>query len=439
MENKMNKNNIIEILEDWNFWKREIEIGQPRRFYLDKLNALLNDRQVVVITGPRRAGKSYIMRQLARDLLGKDFKSNEILMINFEDPRFTELNVALLESVYETYLEFLSPQGRPVIFLDEVQEVEGWEKWVRMMHELNKARIVISGSNSRLLSRELATLLTGRHLDLTVFPLSFTEYLSFNRIDGKNELEMVNKQQEAGRLFREYLEFGSFPEVVLARQKKEILLNYFEDIINRDLIRRFKIRKTEKLKSLAKYYLANISTLTTFSSMEKHLQISADTIEKFSGYFEQNYLLFFLKRFSYKVREQDKSPRKVYAVDGGMANVIGFRFSQNLGRLAENLVFLKLKREQTLNSDMELYYWKDQYHHEVDFVIKEHTQVVRLIQVCWQLSEPKTRDREIRNLLKAMDEFNLGEGEIITEDYERMEEIRGKTIKFTSLHKWLLG
>lgn len=223
------------------------------------------------------------------------------------------------------------------------------------------------------------------------------------------------------------------------QKKSQILLNYFEDILNKDVIKRFKIRKIEQLNNLAKFYLSNISSLVTFSSLEKSLKFSADTIEKFSGYLEDAYILFFLKRFSFKIKEQQKSPRKVYAVDTGLANTIGFRFTQNLGRLAENLVFLELKRKEILQPQLELYYWKDVHHREVDFLIKKSLRVEELIQVCWDVTESRTKNREIRTLLKAMDEFRLKRGLVITEDFELEEDFNGKKIKYTPLWKWFLG
>lgn len=434
----MDKNEILKILNDWNFWKQKPDTGINRECYLLKLKEFLPTNQVLVIMGARRSGKSFIMRQLAQDLMNKGVNRNRILIVNFEDPRFVELDTQVLQEIYEAYLEFLSPEEKPYIFLDEVQEVKNWEKWVRMVQELQKAKLIISGSNARLLSRELATLLTGRHLDLVVFPLSFREFLDFNSLSLKDELDLIDRRVKIKRLSREYIEFGSFPEVVLSNRKKEILLSYFEDILNRDLIIRFRVRKSEKLISLAKFYMTSISSLTTFSSAGKFLGISKDTVEKFSIYFENAYLLFFVKRFFFKIREQEKSPRKVYAIDTGLANTIGFRFTENLGRLAENIIFLALKRRQAKNPDMEIYYWKDEHHREVDFVIKEGLKVRELVQACWQLKELKTRNREVRSLLKAMKEFNLKEGLIVTEDYEGKEEIDGKTIKFMPLWKWLL-
>ncbi|MEA1939321.1 MAG: ATP-binding protein [Candidatus Caldatribacteriota bacterium] len=434
----MDKNEIIKLLGDWNFWDKDLNAGINRPYYLNKIKKFHKSSHIIVITGARRSGKSFIMRQTAKNLPKADIKKNNILIVNFEDPRFVELNTETLQQIYDVYLEFLDPQEKPYLFLDEIQEVKDWEKWVRTIHELDKAKIIISGSNAKLLSRELSTLLTGRHLDLVIFPLSFKEFLRFRNIDLSKRLEIVNKEIEIKRLLREYIEFGSFPEVVLGGEKKQILLNYFEDILNKDIVRRFKIRKSKELVSLAKFYLGNISSLITFSSMERTLNISVDTVEKFSRYLEDTFILFFLKRFSYKFREQEKSPRKVYAIDVGLANTVGFRFSQNMGRLAENLVFLELKRKEILGSNLEIYYWKDVNHREVDFLIKENLKVKQLIQVCWEVNRPETKNREIRALLKAMKEFNLEEGLIITDDYEAEENIKGKKINYIPLWKWYL-
>lgn len=435
----MDKNAILEILQDWNFWNREPEVGVLRKGYLTQAKKFLRTNQVLTITGPRRAGKSFMMRQAAQALMREGVEKANLLMINFEDPRFTGLDTKLLERIYETYLEYLNPQGQHFLFLDEVQEVEGWEKWVRYLHELQKAKILVSGSNAKLLSRELGTLLTGRHLDLTVFPLSFTEFLEFNHTVIENRFSLLEKKIKIKGLLRQYLEWGSFPEVALSEQKKAILLNYFEDLVNKDLLRRFKIRKPEELKALVKFYLSNTASLTTFRSMERFLRISNSTIEKFSGYLEQVYLIFFLKRFSFTVKEQEKNPRKVYAIDSGLSHAVGFRFSENRGRLAENVVFLELKRRQLLNPELELYYWKDIHHREVDFVVKEGPRIKELIQVCWDVEDFKTKDREMRSLVKAMNELKTSAARVVTEDYETEEKIRGKKIEFKPLWKWLLS
>lgn len=439
MLKKMDKNEVITILEDWNFWKKDLDTGIRRPLYISKLQKFTATNQISVITGARRSGKSFIMRQFAKDLITQGVDGRNILIINFEDPRFTELNAKALQDIYEIYLEFLAPKGISYIFLDEIQEVEDWEKWVRTMHELKKANIIISGSNAKLLSRELSTLLTGRHIDLEVFPLSFIEYLAFNDISINDKLDFINKKIEIKGMLRRYIEFGAFPEVVLKGEKKEILLRYFEDILNKDLIKRYKIRKSEKLNSLAKFYLSNISSPITYSSIENYLNISADTIEKYSGYFENAFMLFFLKRHSFKVREQDKSPKKLYSIDTGLANAVGFRFTENLGRCAENIVFLELKRQQSINPNLEIFYWKDNLNREVDFLIKEGLGINGIIQVCWDPNKPETKKRELRILLKAMDEFGIKKGLVVTEDYNTKEDIDGKVIEFIGLSEWLLG
>lgn len=436
----MEKNDLLGILNDWNYWEKDLNSGVSRDSYLNVLNKMLHSQQVKIITGARRSGKSFIMRQMAKHLMISGVDKKNILIVNFEDPGFVNLDTKLLQQIFDTYLEFQSPSGKVYVFLDEVQEIPRWEKWVRTTQELDKANMIISGSNSKLLSGELATVLTGRHLDVTVMPLSFREFLNFRNLEIKNNSSLIGKNIEIKKLLQEFLEFGSFPIVVLEEEKKkETLLNYYDDTVNRDLIRRYKIRKTEKLRSLIKFYLSNISSPITFASSGKFLKMSAETTERFSDYLEASYLIFFLKRFSYKFKEQERSSRKVYAIDTGVANTIGFRFSHNFGRLAENAVFLELKRRAHLNPFLEIYYWKSLANEEVDFIVKEDTSVKELIQVCWDVRDINTKKRETKALLKAMNEFKLQKGLIITEDFEGHEDFGGKKIQYVALRRWLLG
>lgn len=434
----MQKEQILDILVDWNFWRRELPTGIERREYLSRAKELLGTGHVLTLLGARRAGKSFLMRQIAQKLMAEGRDKNSILIINFEDPRFTDLNVQTLQQIYEVYQEELEPQNKPFIFLDEVQEVEGWEKWVNTMHELRKGKIVISGSNAKLLSRDLATLLTGRHLDLYIWPLSFKEYLKFKDCEIKKELDMLEKKIHLRRLLREYLERGAFPEVVLTEKKKEILLAYFEDILTKDLIKRYKVKKIGKLETLAKYYLTNISNPITFRSLSRFLELSTDTVEKFSNYLESSFMLFFLKRFSFKIREQEKSSRKVYAIDPGLSNAVSFSTSPNWGRLAENIIFLELRRKKAINPGLELYYWKDEQQREVDFVLKERLEIKKLIQVCWDINNLQTKEREVKNLAKAMRELKVREGLILTEDHQEEIKIKEGRIKFNPILQWLL-
>lgn len=432
------KNDILELLEDWNFWKKDLPCGKTRTGYLEKLERLSKSGQITVVTGARRSGKSYIMRQFAKSLIEKGLPKNETLTINFDDPRITEPTTKTLQEIFETYLETLNPEKKPFVFLDEVQGVNEWEKWAKTIHELGKANLVVSGSNAKLLSKELATLLTGRHLDLEVFPLSFKEFLSFKGVEIKDELDAVAKRIPAKRLLSEYLEWGGFPLITLAEEKKESLLEYFEDVLDKDVIKRHKTRKGGKLKAIAKFYLTNIANPITFNSLEKSFEVTADTIEKFSTHLQDAYLVFFLKRFSFKTKEQEKSPRKVYSIDCGLANAVGFRFSENTGRLAENAAFLHLRQKP----GVELFYWKDALGSEVDFVAKKGAKL-ELFQVCWNPSDMLTKKRETNALAKAMKELGKPRkttitATIITGGYEGTEKIKGNPVKFTPLWKWLL-
>ncbi len=428
----MNKNQIISVLEDWNFWDGQRTVGIERSNGLKRMERLLATEQVLVVTGPRRSGKSTLMRQYARQLIEKaGVASANILFINFEDPRLDVTDARALEMVFQIYCEYRHPTGVPYVFLDEVQEVAGWEKWVCSMHELGKARIIVSGSNAHLLSRELGTALTGRYVPMTVFPLSFREFLKFREATPLGEFDMQAR-------LREYFETGGFPAAVQSPQYREILLGYYDDILTHDLVRRYRIRKAPQFKQLAQFYLTQTASAVTFQSAARHMGVNTNTAIAFSEYLESAYVTFLIKRFSFKFKEQDKSPRKVYAVDQGLANTVGFRFMENMGRLAESVVFMELKRRQSENPLLELYYWKNVQHHEVDFAVKNGLQIERLIQVCWQPETARTRMREVRALRAAMDEFGLGEAWVLTRDVEVDENVSGKMIHFAPLWKWLM-
>jgi predicted AAA+ superfamily ATPase len=435
----MRKEELLEILSDWNFWAKEIDTGIKREYYLKELLKILTKTdQIVCISGVRRSGKSTIMRQMAKELI-KEVGGKNTLIINFEDERFTERNLNTLIDTYNCYLEKVKPTGKkPFIFLDEIQNINEWERFVRGIHERKEAKIVVSGSSSKLLSAELATLLTGRHILFNLYPLSFKEFLFFKNIPINSEIDIVSKRTEIKKLMSEYLEIGGFPEIVLSSEKKRIILGYFETIISRDIIERFNIREREKIRTLAKFYLTNIASPITFNKISRFLKLPLTTVERFSDYLETANLIFFVKRFSYSFKEQEKSSRKVYAIDNGLSNTIGFRFAENLGRTMENIVATELKRKQTMHPELEVYYWKDYQQREVDFVLKERTQVKQVIQVTSNIEDINTKERELKSLLKAMGEFKLKKGLVITEDVEREEEVGGNKIVYIPLWKWLL-
>jgi len=435
----LNKATILEILSDWNFWKKNLPVGIEREEYLSRANSFLKSNIILAIIGVRRAGKSFLMRQIAQNLISQGIKRENVIIVNFEDKRFADFSIEILDKVYETYLETVNPKkGNVFLFLDEIHKVPQWEKWVRTFHELQKGKIIISGSSANLMKGELATLLTGRHLDLMILPLSFSEFLYFKGLKIENELDVVSQKIIIKKYFNEYLEFGGFPEVVLGEEKKPLLLTYFDDIITKDIEGRFQIKQKMKLRSLIRFYLSNIGNLITFNSLKKNLELSTDTIEKFSYFFTQANLIFFLKKFSFKTKEQEKSPRKVYAIDLGLANAIGFRFSQRKGFAFENLVALELKRKQNDDPLLEVYYWRDERGEEVDFVLKRNLQVKECIQVSAVEMEKEIPEREIKSILKCAEKLKCSNLLIITSDYEGEKKIKNKLIKFIPLWKWLL-
>lgn len=429
----MRRDEILKILVDWNYWGNYKDESVERGRYIENLKYLLKTGEIIVIKGVRRSGKSTFMLQFIRK---SGLEEKNALVVNFEDPRFKNLDLELLDKIYEVYLEELQPDKEHYVILDEVQEIEGWEKFARYLHEAKKVQVFITGSSSKLLSEEYSTLLAGRHVDIEIFPLSFSEFLDFKGVSIRSRVEMMKFRHRIRRLLDEYLEFGSFPKVVLIEEgKEELLNNYFRDILIKDVQRRFKVRETVKLEELAKYYLTNISTLQSFNRARKLLNLSLDTVERFSKYFAIARLLFFVPKFSFSVKEQILNPKKVYCMDTGLRNIVSFKFTEDLGRIAENIVFLNLLFR---NKDKEIYYWRDHAGKEVDFVVKEGLKVKELIQACWVIEEEKTERREVKSLIKAMDEFKLKEGLVITEDIDKEEEVIGKRIVYKPLWKWLL-
>ena len=425
-------NQVFSILDDWNLWNHALLEGHLRPFYLDRLEKLTRTNQIVVITGPRRVGKSFLMRQWMTRLLQNNFSSSNILMVNLEDPRFEKLDTKLLDTVWQGYQSHLKPTSKPFLLLDEIQEVHQWEKWVRVFHELDKAKIILSGSNANLLGKELATLLTGRHVKMTVLPFSFAE-LAGLRFPGE-----AGNTTDYLHLLDEMLASGGFPEVWFSEAKRELLLQYFDDLIHKDLIRRYKIRKGETLKKMAVFYAAHCGSPITFNALEKFLSMSADTAERFSEYLEDAYLFFFLKRFSFKPKEREKSPRKIYCIDTGLASAVSGR-NIGQGHLAENILFLHLLGQKLADPLLDFFYWKNEQHREVDFVVTLSGKPNLAIQVCWDSSHHETRQREIKSLVSGLTALKLSEGIILTREEEGQEKIGVHLIRTIPLWKWLLG
>lgn len=426
----MDKETIIEILSDWNFWKKEQETGIFRTEYIERMERFIQTGQILAMTGVRRSGKSTLMKQFIKHNIENSELPMSFLYVNFEEPKFAGmLSLEFVQKIYDAYMEIIKPEGTPYILFDEVQRVSGWERFVRGLHEKKEAHVIVSGSTSSLLSHEFGSVLTGRWIGLKVYPLTFREFLEFKGLELEKKIDVLSKKLKIKQMLREYLEFGGFPLIALKKEKTEILARYFDDILTKDIAERHKIRKTEKLKALGKYYITNSSSLISYRRVAKFIGLSLDTVERFSGYMKDAHLLYFVPKFSTSLKEQEVNPKKVYCIDGGLVSTVSFRFSDYIGKLYENIVFFSL-----LHSGKEIYYYKTRG--ECDFVVKEKEKITNLIQVSYQLLENKKR--EVTGLMEAMGALKIKKGLIITEDLEGSEKIKGKTIKYIPLWKWLL-
>ncbi|MEM5820441.1 MAG: ATP-binding protein [Candidatus Aenigmatarchaeota archaeon] len=439
----MKKEEIISVLSSVNFWGREdIDVGIERKFYNSQiLNFLKGVEKVITITGVRRSGKSYILKQIGKKLSEKFGKEN-VLYVNFEEVKFfEELSLSFLIKIYDAFKEIVRPKTKPFLILDEIQEVPKWEKFVRSLHEKKEAFLIISGSSSKLFSEELATLLAGRELEIEVFPLDFKEFLQFKNFEIEKEIDLIIKKEKIIRFLREFLEFGGFPEVVLEENENKkigIIRKYFDTIVLKDVLRRFKLRESYKLEALCNYYVSNFSNLITFNSVARFLKISEKTTERFSKYLQIARIIFFVERFSYSFKSRYKSARKVYVIDTSFSNLLGIRFSENIGRLMENLVAIELLRRSKRSLKENFFYLKIN-DSEVDFVIKEGLNIKQLIQVTYASNKDEIEKREIKALLKASELLKCKDLLIITWDYEDEINFENKTIKCIPLWKWLLS
>lgn len=430
----INKLDLIKILNIWNYWDKNPSDLKSRVYYESKISQFRSAKEVIVLKGIRRSGKSTLLNIEICNLL-KTVDKNNILFINFEEPKFTNnLNLEFLDYLYETYLEFLEPLGKVYIFLDEIQNIGMWEKWVLRMYEKENVQIYVTGSSSKLLSSEFSTALSGRHLSLDVYPLSFQEFLSFNEFSVDTKFDLISNERILKRLFKEYFNWGGFPKLTELHNdllKKNELISYYDTIILKDIVKRHDVSNISDLKNLSFYLLSNISKFYSINSL-KNLKLGAyETIKKYLDYLKETYLLFDLELYDKSVKKQLVNPKKIYTMDIGFANAISFKFSEDKGRLLENLVFIELKR-----SGDEIYYHKGKY--ECDFVIKLGLDIVQAIQVTENMDDEVTKKREFNGLFDAMDTYGLKEGLILTSDTEGEELVEGKKIMIKPIWKWLL-
>lgn len=376
---------------------------------------------IKVIIGPRRAGKSFF----AIHHLG----SRAFGYVNFDDERLTGLEdydeiLAAVDSVYD------KPR---ILLLDEIQNLPEWELFANRLARQGYD-LVITGSNSHLLSAELATHLTGRYLQTSILPFSFAEYLRLS----PHELTT----QEKISAVHDYAKSGGYPEPLVKKfSSRDYLATLFDSIVYKDIVKRFRIRSVQGIEDLSLYLLSNIASEYSYQSLARVTGNSSTmTARKYLGYLEEAFLFFSLPRFSFKVREQVASNKKIYCTDTGFVAAKAFQVSENRGKLYENIVAIVLWKLR-LQGTASVFYWKNAQQEEVDFVVQQQDRVTALIQVCADLQDEKTRSREVRALLKASRELHCDNLLILTEREEKNEtsEWFGMTgtIRYVPLWKWL--
>ncbi len=403
--------------------KKELFLDQEtvERKILEEILSWFNDNRVIILTGIRRAGKSTILKQIMK-------KKSNFCYANFEDERFIDFKSQDFEQLNEVLVEIYN--NPKIYFFDEIQNVEKFEVFIRRLQDQGK-KIVITGSNASLLSKELGTRLTGRYKSFEVYPFSFREYLNFKGINYNKEwFYLTEKKVKLIKSFEEYLFNGGLPEY-LKNRDKEYIKTLYENILYRDIIARYLIKRQKILKELASILSTNISSLFTYNSLKKDLGLSNSiTIKEYISYLNNSYLFFELQKFDFSIRKQLNFPKKIYLIDPVFSQISSFNFSKNKGRLLENLVFIELKRR-----NKEIYYYSNK--NECDFVIKNGRNAYEAMQVCYILNKDN-KEREINGLLEVINKFKLKEGLILTYEQEDEIKINNKKIKVIPVWKWLL-
>ena len=430
----MDKNKLKELLIEY---KERFLIERSdliRREIQDRIESFLKYKEVVMITGTRRGGKSSLMKLICDDLIKKyKVPASNILYLNFEDERFIEFNSGDFAKIYELYLQINKPIGRKYFFLDEIQNVPGWERWVNRLYENENIKIFITGSNASLLRSEISTALTGRNRVITNFPFSFREFLVYKsyRLE-ENDFYQTEKRAIIKGFFQEYLKLGGYPEIVKINDST-LLEQYFKDIIYRDILPRYSVKKIKEIRELCLFLASNLGSIHSYNKLLSLIGVkSINTVKNYLEILEEVFLFFQINLFDYSINRQIYNPSKIYIIDTALGNSISFKFSENIGHIYENLVFLELKRR-----NKEIYYWKSKKGKEVDFLIKRGLDIEEAIQVSYNLNDKKTLNRELESLLLAKEEFKIKYLTIVTEDEDIEKEIGNVKIKIIPLWKWL--
>jgi len=425
----LNRSLLKEIVLEQKQELRNMPRGVPRAQLTPVADFFRSSSQILIIQGVRRCGKSTLLAQFLDALSPQS--PIPVHYLNFEDERLVSFDISLFNLLLEIFYEVNGKQT--LFFFDEIQIVEGWERFVRRLHNSNN-QILITGSNANLLSQELGTKLTGRHVDLELFPFSYTEFLKYKHYQyNENQFHLTEKRSELHQYFSEYLKEGGMPTYLQSR-RRAVLSSLYEDILIRDIVQRYRIDNIKLFRELTLYLLSNSTGAITYSKLKDYFHLgSVNTVIKYLGYLESCYFLFLISPFSPSFKKQVNAPKKIYVICNAFIDKIGFHLTDNHGVLLENMVFLELRRRFK-----HIFYYKTQNNLEVDFLVYDHPKDARLIQVTWSLIDAKTKKREVSALLKAMEETHLSEAWILTEAETDLIQIEGKTIHIMPVYQWAL-
>ena len=397
------------------------DLGVERKVFDEQISA----PEILVISGVRRCGKSVLMQQIKAKRDEQDF------FLSFDDDRLLHFEVDDFQTLYDVFVEEFGMQHS--FYLDEVQLIPGWERFVDRLYS-HRNKVFVTGSNAFLLSKELGTLLTGRHLKQELWPMSFVEYLSLKNVlwerkdlyTTEGRAKLVNHQEA-------YLNEGGFPQY-LSTQNPRYLKELYNDIIYRDIVVKHRLPSDRQMREVAYYLASNYTHRFTYNSVAKATGIkSTETVTDYVGYLEESYLVGVVTKYDYKVGEQIKSPKKAYFVDNGLVSQVGFSFSNNVGKKLENAVYVELRRREK-----EVFYFQDKG--ECDFVIREGNDIAAAYQVSASLSDGETRKREMEGVKAAMDAFGLAEGYIITKDEsEELTLADGRAVHIIPFYRWVIN
>jgi len=397
---------------------------------IDQLSSIL------AIVGPRRSGKTWFMYQLIKRLLDKGLEKKEILFIDFEDYRLIGIQPEEIDAILSAFYQ-LTNRYPDYLFFDEIQNLPNWSRVLRTLHNQNRYKIVVSGSNSKLLSREIATELRGRYEDLLMLPFSFSELLKYKNISYDKSTFYTPRKGALLQVFDDYLREGGFPEVIKKEshaEKNSLLQSYYQTLFYKDLLERYRIRSKNLLEFMMQYCLDIMGDLFSISRFADGMSAadmpaSKKTISNYLHHLQEAFFLIANEKFDFSPRKRLMNPKKIYLLDSGFS-ALSVNFSENKGKFLENVVAVQLFRNRE-----EMYYHRKE--RECDFLIKRGNKIDKAIQVCWEINEGN-RKRELSGLAEAMRVLKIEKGLILTYNQEGIEELEGHKIPIMPTYQWLL-